>query len=637
MVSSTLLLATTGISQAEEQKEYSFDQMVVTANRVPTKVSEVAANVTVINKEQIEKGHYWNLGDVLQNVNGVMVTTQGHPGAGNYVRLNGDDRVLIMIDGRRMNMDKGAANGRAGYDLNSLPTLANIERIEIVKGAASSLYGTDAVGGVVNIITRQGSGNHTQIDIASGSWGTRNYSLVNEGKEKDVSWYFTVGKQRQDHFAYKDSQTNDVKNMENSDYDKNNMTLRIDKEIGVRKSITLNFEHMDDKSGQPYMVPGRVVWGSSMHFPNDFKTSLTNNWGLTYNFSQGLETAGYLRVYENYYTSDSHQLRGGTWSTSSYHNKATGAEWQNAWRLDHRNLLVGGTEWRDTKVTNLSKYDNRTVNSKAVYLEDRMSIGDKWTFTPGVRYDHHNMFGGQTTPKAALNYAMNDKTNMYVSWGKVFNAPNVDDLFWPDNGFTAGNPNLKPEKGENSTVGINYKMNHNTELKANYFNTQLNDAIAWAPDAAGKWMPSNVDQQRKHGFELAMNTQLSPKFNTEIAYTYLNVENKGRTDSDYKWDERNSAPNGYKIAVNYSQDAWDINLTGNGATGRSLSNFTSSHYWVWNTTINYKFDKNIRGYFKVNNITNQAYEITGNTSSNGGVGAFPMPSRNFQFGVQYQL
>jgi len=642
VVTSALLLQAPEAVFAEEQEEFSLDQVVVTANRVPTKVSESAANVSVITRAEIEKGNYQNLGQVLRQTNGVIVTSYGYLGAQNLVRLNGDDRVVIMIDGRRVNMEKGAGSGRAGYDLNNFPTLANIERIEIVKGAASALYGSDAVGGVINIITRQGSENRTTLDLGSGSWGTRNYELTQQGKEKDWSWLLTAGQQKQDHFSYKDFQSGDTKDMPNSDYEKNNVTFRLDKEIDANRSLTLNVEHSTEDSGQPYMPPGFELPGytyggiyypgSSQHFPTDRKTSLTNNWAITYNFNKETETAGYLRVYGNYYTSTFHSTNGG-----SYSNDTKGVDWQNAWLLDKNNVLVGGAEWRETTVDNSGQYDNRSINNKAFYLEDRMILGEKWTLTPGIRYDDHNMFGNKTTPRAAVNYRMDKTTNMYVSWGKVFNAPNTDDLFSPDLGWGGGNPNLKPETGDTTTIGINKKLSEKTQVTASYFNSQLKDAIRWADDGTGKYTPLNVDNQRKKGGEIELRTMLSSRWSISGAYSYLKVENKQGASSTYTRDPYNAQPNGYKIGAEYSDATWDFSVTGRGAAGRSLSAYTSSGYWVWDTAVSYKLDENTRAYFNVNNITNQDYEINGSLASSGGPGGFPMPSRNYRIGVQYSF
>ncbi len=637
MVMSALTLPASSTVYAEqtvEQDSYSFDQIIVTANRVPTKLAESAANVTVITGEEIQKAHYRNLGEVLRNVNGIIVTSHGHPGAGSYVRLNGDDRVVIMIDGRRMNMDKGAS-GRAGYDLNSLATLQNIERIEVVKGAASALYGSDAVGGVVNIITKQGIKDQTSLDISAGSWGQRNYQLTQQGKTNGWSWMLTANKEQQDYFSYKDFLTGKVKDMPNSDVNNNGITFRLDKEIDAASSVTLNVEHADSKSGQPYMVPGRSDGVSPLHFPYDYRTSLSNNMALTYNFDKGKETAGHVRAYQNYYTSDAHAYRNGAWSMSSFGNKARGFEAQDAWRLDDKNLLVGGVEWRDTKVDNPGKYDGRSVNNRAVYLEDRMDLDEKWTLSPGVRVDRHNMFGSKTTPRAALNYKMDNDTNVYISWGKVFNAPNVDDLFQPDTGGTVGNPNLKPETGRSTTIGINKKLNDKTQVTASYFKSQLNDAINWAPDSGGKWMPSNVDKQRKEGAEIEIRTALSPNWRVAGAYSYLKVENMANKASSYTEDVNNSQPHGYRLSVDYNKDLWHLGVTGRGASGRSSETFTSSSYWVWDAAVDYKMNENAVAYVKVNNITNRDYELNGTNASSGGPGGFPMSARNYQVGIQY--
>lgn len=625
--------------EVAESKEFMLDQIVVTANRVPLKLSETAANATIITREEIEKKSYETIGQALKSVNGVDVTSHGHAGAQSIVRLNGNDRVVILIDGRRVNMDKGSGNGRAGYELNMLPTMANIERIEIVKGAASALYGTDAVGGVINIITRKGVENQSTLDLSAGSWGGRNYQFTNQGANGEWSWFLVAGRQKQDYYSYKDSTDGITKKMPNSAFEKNNLTFRVDKEIDAASSVTLQVEHTTDEGGQPGMVPGRF-WGIyPQHFPNDSRNTLTNNYALTYNYDKDTENTGYLRFYENYTTrTNSTSIDGIT----SFNNKTQGLDWQKSWRLNDKNVLVGGVEWRETEVDNPSVYagSRHSVDNAAVYLENRMSLNDKWTLTPGVRYDKHNMFGSETTPRVSVSYKIDDTANAYVSWGKVFNAPSTDDLYWSQPSYNMmGNPNLKPETGETTTIGINKKLNEKTQVTASYFHSELEDAIDWADDGTGTWTyrPFNVDNQRSDGFEVEVRTELSPNWNLSGAYSYLKIEDKDAGATTYTRNLKNSQPNGYRVGLGYRKDALDANLTARGATGRSTAHYTSTSYWVLDASIKYQMSKTTRAYFNGYNLTDKAYETVSTDVTYGGPGGYPMPGRYYQFGVQYSF
>ncbi|MDU2066805.1 MAG: TonB-dependent receptor plug domain-containing protein, partial [Sporomusaceae bacterium] len=393
IISSAILAQTTGFSWAAEANDYSLDQVEVTANRMPVKVAETAANVSVITHADIEKNHYRDLGEALQQVTGVIVTKQGSAGSEQYVSLNGDPHVVIMIDGRRMNLRKlpGAFGGRATFDMSSFPSLTMIDKIEVVKGAASALYGSDATGGVINIITRKGSKSESTLDINTGSWGTRNYTYTNQGAEQGWSWFLTAGKSNQDHFAYKDSISGQTKTMENSAFDQKNLTFRLDKDLDSDHSLTLNFEHMNNHKGQPYMAAGRTLWGASLHYPYDYLNTVTNNWAITYNTKKDQLADSYVRIYQNYYSYNMNQYVGSKWSASKYNNNQQGLEWKDGWQLGDNQTLVGGAEWIKTKVDYPGYFTNKSIDNKAVYLEDRVALSDKWTFTPGVRYDHQNM------------------------------------------------------------------------------------------------------------------------------------------------------------------------------------------------------------------------------------------------------
>lgn len=194
---------------------YEMDDTIVTAERMPSKTMETPANVAVITAKEIEANHFSSLDEAISHVNGVSVVRQGG-GAQQRVRINGNDRVVIMVDGQRLNDDQGVSSGRFSVDMNMLPTMENIQRIEIVKGGSSALYGSDAVGGVINIITKKVYKNQTKIDMNTGSWNTHNYEITTQGRENDFSWLITGGIQRRGHFDYKFDGSSPT--MENSDY-----------------------------------------------------------------------------------------------------------------------------------------------------------------------------------------------------------------------------------------------------------------------------------------------------------------------------------------------------------------------------------------------------------------------------------
>ncbi len=151
---------------------YTMDDVIVTAERVPTSRMDTPANVSVITAEEIEANHYGSVAEALEHVNGVFVSGGGSSN-NEEVRINGDERVVIMVDGRRINNDQGSMT-RASANLESIASMKNIERIEVVKGGGSALYGSDVVGGVINIITKKGDSLRTTLDVNAGSWGTYN-------------------------------------------------------------------------------------------------------------------------------------------------------------------------------------------------------------------------------------------------------------------------------------------------------------------------------------------------------------------------------------------------------------------------------------------------------------------------------
>jgi vitamin B12 transporter len=599
---------------------------VVTANRMPVKMSEVAANVTVITQKEIEKGGFTSVPDILSKSN-VDLRTNGN----NTVPvLNGDDRVLILVDGRRMNWDHLviSGNSHAGVNLDVLP-VKNIERIEIVRGPASSLYGSDAVGGIINIITRKAKTPSTSISSEFGSWGLRRYSITTEGRENGIGYLITAEKKKRDNFEYKSPKTGKTITSQDSQIDQEFMTMKLDKEFSNGNSLSLDIEHGNDESG--FGIPNAY---SYWQYPGGYRKIVDNNVALTYHWGQNKGSENFFRVYRN--TTEQEYFKSLDSIANLYSN---GFNWQENWQLSKGHTLTGGADWREEHIDDKVSI-NKGYTNKALFLENRWLLANNWSVTAGTRYDDHSIIGSNTTSRVTVNKELNTTTNVYASWGQYVKNPTLFDLF-VDNGWTIGNPNLKPEEGTTTTLGINTKLGDGTKLQASIYSSRLKNALEFmaGKDGDSGYIPGyyyNVSNEKRQGLDLNLSRELSPQWNVSVGYAYNKTEIKDSTSADYIAYARNTQPNGYRLNVQYDQDQWDAGLTLRSATGRSLKEFTSKSYVTLDMVVNYKINPDTRVYLKGYNLTNKAYELS-SSNGYGDPGTYPMPGRNFYVGVEHRM
>lgn len=630
LLGSALLCGVAGIAAAEEAEEtYKLDEVVVTASRIPAKLTETAANVTVITREDIEKGGFSSVTEALKNSNVVVQEQGGRSTDAAVPFLNGDKRVLVLVDGRRVTWEQNAVPGRFNNDLNLLPGIDNIERIEVVRGAASSLYGSDAVGGVINIITRKNPSG-TTFTTEAGGWGLRKYNFTTGGNSGVISYSITARSESQDYSEYSDYRNGRTVKFPNTHSELEGLTLKLDKVIDGNHSLSFYADHLHTSGGMPVMTQG-----SALFSPDGFTDGLVNNVSLEYHWKQGENGEGNLRVYRNYYTQSKANISDGRGNYVNYRltNRADGMDWNQNWQLGSIHTLVVGAEWRRSEVDCPDQSLRGENANYAVFLEDHWQMGHGWTITPGMRYDRYDMSGGKNTARVTVNSKLDDNTNIYVAWGQVFKAPAMDDLFTPDLGYSRGNPHLRPETGETVTLGINTQLKAGTLLQASVFTSRLNDAIAW-DYSHYPWEPENIARQKKRGADITLKHPLSPQWDITAGYSYLKLENKNKGELNYKPDISNNQPNGYHVGVQYHQDAWNVSMTGRGASGRSRETFTSASYFVLDLAASYRINPAARVYVKAYNLTNEAYELKDDVAK---LGISPMPARQWIFGLEYRM
>jgi vitamin B12 transporter len=631
IISGAVLFGGASVALAEEAEQvYALDEVVVTASRIPTKLIETAANVTVVSRNDIEQKSLKTIAEALIQA-GVNVEAAGGSVVDDAkIMLNGSEKVVILVDGRRVNWEQQVATGgRANYSLNMLPNMDSVERIEVVRGAASALYGNSSVGGVVNIITRKGEEKSTTASTEFGSWGSQRYRLQTGGKTGDTGYMVTAERWKQNNYEYKDPQTGQVVTMPNSDFERETASVRLDKDLGKGRILTFYFDHLDEDAGFPVTKPGYEKYS-----PDASRHIISNNVSLSYQWLQGEKVTNNLQAYRNHYSALFDRYMYNT-SSSNFENEADGIEWNQTRILDDRHTLIGGFDWRNATV---GVVQFGTTGSKmrnlGLFLEDRWTMDSQWTLSTGLRRDDHNVYGNHSTGQISLNRKVTDNTNMYLSWGQVYRGPDADDLFMPSSGQFRGNPNLKPEKGHTTTLGINTKLAGGTAIQASLFSTYLEDAIKW--DYVNMpWEPVNVAEQKQRGLDLEVTHPLAPHWDLTAGYSYLQTKEDNHDGKGYQPDISNSNPNAYRLGVRFYRDAWNVSMMGRGATGRSLDAFTSKQYWVLDVAASYQIKPDVKVYAKVYNLTNRAYETF--YASGWGNGAWPIASRQMVVGVEGRL
>ena len=625
LAGTTLVWGGTAFAQ-EDLQEFALEDMVVTATRTESKMVDVPVNTTVISAEKIADRHYLDVADALKDVPGATVLDTGVGAGEKKVVLNGDDRVLVLVDGKRVNFDMGAASGRSSYDLKMLPDVSLIERVEVIKGHGGALYGSDAVGGVVNIITKKMDHSYGKVSMGFGSQQARDAKAMYTIKEGKTGVMVAASKYKQGYYKYKDVADKTTKRWnKDSDYENEKVSLKIAQEL--TDTSNLEFEYNYTKAD------GNVPYG----YATTQSDKKTNNFGLKYDWLLKDKDAGYVQLYYNKYK---------FLSSSTLEEKDKGFEVQQAITASDNNKLVVGASYRNAEASNdgrnyAAKY-NEKINNKAIFVSDQWEFTPSWTLDTGVRYDKHSTAGSKTTWSAGLNKKFDENSHAYFNWGQVFKAPTLDDLYYNASGMY-GNPNLKAEKGDTWTIGYGTKIADKTSLNVNYFQSKLEDAIKWVDIGNYESEVRNIAHQKKNGIEISVNHELNDNWDLEASYTHVRVRNDNNDGNGYVRDT-SYLPNMYRFGVRYHDDLWNADLFlrgGSGADtgvfknsyGYDAQNYLDSSFITLDASVSYKATKDLSFYAKGYNLFNKAYAESAGVSS--ATYKYPAQGRRFIIGAEY--
>lgn len=610
---------------AAETPVYSLDAIVVTANRTPEKQLDANANVSVVTSKEIEQKHYSDVAQAVKNVPGVFVTSHGTSQVGNsdQIYINGSSNVVVLVDGMRRNTN---GNFLMNNSIAELVDMDSIDHIEVLKGSASTLYGSDAQGGVINIVTKKAKENgiHTTLRTSFGDNDKEKYTLYNEGKEGQVFWNVEAGKELQG--QYKDGWGRKAINHLNAEH----YNVKLGYDLGNDSDIVLNYE----KYKSDYVRPDQ----GTTNYTADKGKKDNDSISLQYKAKINERLTNQFSIYRNKSTfEDNYTDSVNRWAMDM---KTTGISDQLTYTMN-KQTLIGGFDWYKDEIPYYPWNDaeGQSTHNIAFYLQDKIDITNQWNITPGVRVDHHSMFGSHTSPSISIGYKQNDNTNYYVNYKTFFVAPNMSKLYgrW-------GNPNLKPQEGNTIEFGINHQFDDTLTGTFNVFHTHAKNMFG-TDFSDPNYKPINTGKLDTNGFSLNLNKEFSQHWNASIGYSYLHVQAMS--------DQSNINNNGVlpestlNINVGYQADRFNANLSGRGIMNRygnygnpEMRNY--ANYWVWDLAANYQFTKGATLFARLNNIFDQFYTDVGSSYGPNADGGwyeqwYSAPGRNFEVGLQFQF
>lgn len=522
--------------------------IVVTANRLATDEKQVASSVTVIDAAEIERKQARTVAEALRDVPGFQVSNMGGPGTATnfYLRGGNTGSTVVLVDGMPLNNPGELSRS---FDINTL-TLDNVDRIEVVRGPQSMLYGADAMAGVIQIFTKKGGGPPSGTAfVEAGSRGTVITRAETRAGNDKIDFSFGAGLHRADGFNIAPA-GNERDHYDNSSFSFNiggkpTEALRFDLFTRYQKAH-IDADRYDGLNVVDYDGAKTVMETFSIR-PQAKLSLLDDRWVQTLGFS-----------YSHYDNDFNDKLRdafdyesGGEFRYKAYSARF---DYQSDFRLHETNTLTVGfdhtREWFDGESV-MADFDwwsfpplplgTKTVTPlrgeatrlTGFYLQDNLQFADRLFITLGVRNDHHSEFGDRTTYRGTIAYLLPTNTKLKATYGTGFKAPTLSQLHYPPGPYPGwgGNPNLRPETSKGWDVGAEQSLfDERLALGVTYFDNRYKNMII----SDENHVYNNISRARTKGVESTLRWRIVDGLDFNAAYTYLDAKGTER-DGEERW------------------------------------------------------------------------------------------------------
>jgi len=599
-----------------------IEPVIVTATRTAQTVDESLASVTVITREEIEQLQVQSLQDLLRGVAGLDISNNGGAGKTTSIFMRGTEsgHVLVLIDGIKVG---SVTLGRVAFQ--DIP-VAQIERIEIVRGPRSSLYGAEAIGGVIQIFTRKGQGEiKPSFSVGAGSYGTYNAQAGVAGGS-DNSWFsanlsdlnttgfnacngtssagcFTVEPD-------KDGYHNAAASLRGGFRFANSAEAELN---ALRSEGNTQYDgYVNESSSVQQVVGGRI------------RVSPAPDWQTTFAAGQSRD--------------ESDNFKDGSFS-SSFNTQRNSTSWQNDITVDADRLLTFGLDQQNDSVDSTTAYAVKSRSNTALFTQYQGGVGDH-DMQLSLRRDDNEQFGYHTTGGLAFGANLGDGLRGTLSYGTAFKAPTFNDLYWPSSSVTYSgityishsNPLLSPEKSKTIELGLRYTLTAGSYINLSAYETTIRNLISWTTNATGPseytTAPDNVGMVNIRGLEAILGANFE-EWDLKTNLTLLDPENRA-SGPNYGKALPRRAKESLRVDMDRSLGEYQLgaSLRAEGQRYDDLSNsLRLGGYTTVDLRAGYDFAKEWQLQARVENLLDKEYETAA---------FFNQPGRSLFVTLRYQ-
>jgi vitamin B12 transporter len=548
----------------------------VIGTRAPTALDRVVADVVVIDRERIRATSADSLEDLLRREGGIQLSRNGPPGQSASVLIRGSaaSNTLVLIDGVRIG---SATLGQT--DLAAI-SLGQVERIEILRGPGSSLYGADAIGGVVNIVTRRGDGAaHVSGNIAAGNHRSGEANVALSGSDERFDYALSLSGETSDGVSA--ILPNDLFGLYNPDDDgfaryglqlAGGFSWQKGQRIGLSYSAA-KLRSMFDSAEYP---PPNFLPDASPDFRNRLTTQLST---LQY---QGVRSGEWTNLLRASYQTD--QLESGANLISSYDTTRRQFTAQTTWSPSAQQQVVGAIDYLDESIRS-SDYQAPSRDNTGLVLGYTGRFGAQ-KLQADLRWDHNSVYDNQTTGKLGWGMDIAPGWSVRAVAGTAFRAPTFNDLYFPNFGV----PTLSPERSRSVEAGLNYQAEMTSVATTVYYN-QVSDLIGYQSDPSQCPPGFNFGCADNTGRALLQGVTLQglqqwDRFQFTLALDWLNAKDR---DTDQQLPRR--AANQQTFAVDWNEGPWQLGGTVLRVSQRPDAGVLLPAYALLNLNARWRFER----------------------------------------------